>query len=732
MLPGKGARRARTAGKPGQMAGKVPVIMQMEALECGAACLAMIAAYYGKWVPLEQVRADCGVSRDGSKASNVVRAARAYGFEASGFRMQPEALRSQGVFPCIVHWNFSHFVVCRGFKGGKVHLNDPARGEVTVTEEEFDAAFTGVMLRFVPGPDFQPSGKPRSVWEFVGPRLQGSRAALAFVAITAAVTAVVGIINPALSQVFMDRLLGGKNPEWLYPFIALLIAVGAVRIVVEVLNAMYLLRLEGKMAVVSNSSFMWKVLHLPMEFFSQRMAGDLSARAATNTTIAASLVKQLAPLLLNFVLLVLYAVVMVAYSPLLAAIGIASVVINLGMARLISAKRVNVTRVQMRDAGKLAAATVSGIEMVETIKAAGAEGGYFERWAGFQAGFNTQQVRFARLGQRLGLVPQLVMQVTNTAVLMTGVYLVLQGQFTVGMILAFQGYLSQFMAPASTLTSVMQTLQEMRTDMERIEDVMRYPDDPAFSQAPLDRAASCEKLKGAVHMEGVTFGYSRLEEPLIKDFDLDVESGRSVAFVGPSGCGKSTLAKLVSGLFRPWSGAVSFDGSPMDEVPREVLIGSVAVVDQDIVLFNDTIANNIRLWDTSIEDYEVILAARDAGIHEVIMQRDGGYNAVLSEGGRDLSGGQRQRLEIARVLAQDPTVLIMDEATSALDAKTEQEVMSAVRKRGITCIVVAHRLSTVRDCDEIVVLDKGRVVERGTHEELCERGGMYLQLVTQE
>ena len=686
MLPGKGARRARTAGKPGQMAGKVPVIMQMEALECGAACLAMIAAYYGKWVPLEQVRADCGVSRDGSKASNVVRAARAYGFEASGFRMQPEALRSQGVFPCIVHWNFSHFVVCRGFKGGKVHLNDPARGEVTVTEEEFDAAFTGVMLRFVPGPDFQPSGKPRSVWEFVGPRLQSSRAALAFVAITAAVTAVVGIINPALSQVFMDRLLGGKNPEWLYPFIALLIAVGAVRIVVEVLN----------------------------------------------TTIAASLVKQLAPLLLNFVLLVLYAVVMVAYSPLLAAIGIASVVINLGMARLISAKRVNVTRVQMRDAGKLAAATVSGIEMVETIKAAGAEGGYFERWAGFQAGFNTQQVRFARLGQRLGLVPQLVMQVTNTAVLMTGVYLVLQGQFTVGMILAFQGYLSQFMAPASTLTSVMQTLQEMRTDMERIEDVMRYPDDPAFSQAPLDRAASCEKLKGAVHMEGVTFGYSRLEEPLIKDFDLDVESGRSVAFVGPSGCGKSTLAKLVSGLFRPWSGTVSFDGSPMDEVPREVLTGSVAVVDQDIVLFNDTIANNIRLWDTSIEDYEVILAARDAGIHEVIMQRDGGYNAVLSEGGRDLSGGQRQRLEIARVLAQDPTVLIMDEATSALDAKTEQEVMSAVRKRGITCIVVAHRLSTVRDCDEIVVLDKGRVVERGTHEELCERGGMYLQLVTQE
>ena len=398
-------------------------------------------------------------------------------------------------------------------------------------------------------------------------------------------TAVVGIINPALSQVFMDRLLGGKNPEWLYPFIALLIAVGAVRIVVEVLNAMYLLRLEGKMAVVSNSSFMWKVLHLPMEFFSQRMAGDLSARAATNTTIAASLVKQLAPLLLNFVLLVLYAVVMVAT----AAVGRhrhsvggdkpGHGALDLGEARECDARA---------DARCGQAGRRHGFRHRNggNHQGAGAEGGYFERWAGFQAGFNTQQVRFARLGQRLGLVPQLVMQVTNTAVLMTGVYLVLQGQFTVGMILAFQGYLSQFMAPASTLTSVMQTLQEMRTDMERIEDVMRYPDDPAFSQAPLDRAASCEKLKGAVHMEGVTFGYSRLEEPLIKDFDLDVESGRSVAFVGPLGCGKSTLAKLVSGLFRPWSGAVSFDGSPMDEVPREVLTGSVAVVDQDIVLFN--------------------------------------------------------------------------------------------------------------------------------------------------
>lgn len=723
---------SRKTNAPGRYAGKVPVVMQMEALECGAACLAMITAYYGKWIPLEQVRLDCGVSRDGSKASNMVRAARSYGFEASGFRMQPQTLRTKGVFPCIVHWNFNHFVVCRGFKGHKVYLNDPGRGEVVISDTEFDQAFTGVMMRFTPGSTFKPSGRPRSVWEFVGPRLRGSRTALLFVAITAAITAVVGIIDPALSQVFIDRLLTGKNPEWLYPFIDLLVVVGVVRMVVEVLSSLYLLRLEGKMAVVSNSSFMWKVLHLPMEFFSQRLAGDLSTRAATNTTIATSLVQQLAPLLLNFVLLILYAAVMVAYSPLLASIGIASVVINLVMARVISAKRVNVTRVQMRDAGRLAAATVSGIEMVETIKAAGAEGGYFERWAGYQAGFNTQQVRFARLDQRLGLVPDLIIQITNAVILMTGVYLVLQGQFSVGMILAFQGYLTQFMTPATTLTTTMQTIQEMRTDMERIEDVMRYPNDLAFSHTPLDPCASCEKLKGAVHMEAITFGYSRLDPPLIENFTLDVEPGHSVAFVGSSGCGKSTLAKLVSGLYRPWSGEISFDGVALQEIPREILTGSVAVVDQDIVLFNDTIASNIRLWDTSIEDYEVILAARDAGIHDVVMSREGGYATLLSEGGRDLSGGQRQRLEIARVLAQDPTVLVMDEATSALDAKTEKEVMSAVRKRGLTCIIVAHRLSTIRDCDEIIVLDNGKVVQRGTHEQLCEQGGKYLELVSQE
>ena len=731
--PGDSGGPAASKVRPvGVMAGKVPQVMQMEALECGAACLTMIAAYYGKWVPLEQVRKDCGVSRDGSSALNVVKAARGYGLDARGYRYEPEQLRERATFPCIVHWNFNHFVVCRGFKGDKVYLNDPARGECVVDAETFDRSFTGICLCMQPGPDFVPGGAPASIRQFAMERLRGSLPALVFVALTAAITSVLGIVNPALSQVFTDQLLTGKNPSWFGAFIAILVVVAVIQIIISALNAIYLLRVEGKMSVVSNATFFWKVLHLPMEFFSQRMAGDISSRASSNSQVASGMVGQLAPLVVNFAMLVVYLVIMVSYSPLLASIGLVATSLNIVVARVISAKRVNITRVQMRDQANLSGATMAGIDMIETLKASGAEAGFFQRWAGYQASANAQSVKYARLNQFLGLVPQMVTSAANIAVLVVGVWLVMQGHFTIGAVLAFQGYLSQFVAPAQSLISTMQSFQEMRTDMERIQDVLDYEDDPLCQAPTLAEGAPCNKLRGGVRMEHVTFGYSRLARPLISDFSIDVKPGGSVAFVGASGCGKSTLAKLISGLYQPWEGTISFDGTPAAQIPREILAGSLAVVDQDIVLFNDTIANNIRLWDESIEDYEVILAARDAGIHDVIMGREGGYEHQLLEGGRDLSGGQRQRLEIARALVQDPTILIMDEATSALDAQTEQEVMHAIKKRGVTCVVIAHRLSAIRDCDEIVVLDRGRVVERGTHDELFAAGGVYARLVAQE
>lgn len=478
---------------------------------------------------------------------------------------------------------------------------------------------------------------------------------------------------------------------------------------------------------------MWKVLHLPMAFFSQRMAGDIQQRQNANAAIAGSMVKVLAPLAIDAALMLFYLIVMFRYSVLLTLMGVASIVINLSLSRLIAKKRVNITRVQQRDEGKLAGATVAGIEMIETIKSSGAENGFFERWAGYQASVNTQKVRYEKLSQYLGALPSLVSSVTNSAVMMAGVWLTINGEFTAGMILAFQGFLTEFGEPAMTLVSAGQTIQEMRTDMERVEDVMQYPEDAVYGpETQLRDDVEYDKLSGSVVMRGVTFGYSRLAEPLIEDFDLTLKPGSRVALVGASGCGKSTIAKLIAGLYQPWSGEILFNGKPINEIDRSVFTGSLAVVDQDIILFEDTIANNIKMWDSSIEDFEMILAARDASLHEDIMQREGGYNCRLAEGGKDLSGGQRQRLEIARVLAQDPTIIILDEATSALDARTEYEVVRSINERGITCIVVAHRLSTIRDCDEIIVLDHGKVTERGTHEELYALGGAYTRLISNE
>lgn len=711
-------------------AAKVPVVMQMEALECGAASLTMILAYYGKWVPLEQVRADCGVSRDGSNAKNVLKAARSYGLVAKGYRYEPEDLKKNGKFPCIIHWNFNHFLVLNGFKGNKAYLNDPAKGNYAVSMETFDESFTGICLMFEPGEDFQPGGKPKSMLAFAKKRLIGAGAAVAFVILTTVITSLIGIIQPAFSRIFLDRLLTAENPDWLYPFLGALVLMAVVQLIMAWIQAVWSMRINGKMSVTGSASFMWKVLRMPMEFFSQRMAGDIQQREGSNASIAGNLVNTFAPLALNTIMMVFYLVVMLRYSWILTLVGIGSIFVNMIVARLISKKRINITRVQMRDAGKLAGASVAGIEMIETIKASGAENGYFEKWAGYQASVNTQKVKFSRLNQYLGLIPSFVSELSGTAVLIIGVWLTMQGEFTVGMIMAFQGFLESFLAPAEQLISAGQTLQEMRTEMERVEDVMEYPADVEFPEGQED--VEYDKLTGLLEMKNVTFGYSRLAAPLIENFNLTLKPGSRVAFVGPSGCGKSTLSKLISGLYKPWSGEILFDGKPISAIDRSVFTGSLAVVDQDIILFEDTIANNIKMWDSSIEDFEMIMAARDAKLHEDIMQREGGYQYKITEGGKDFSGGQRQRMEIARVLAQDPTIIIMDEATSALDAKTEYEVVNSIKERGITCIVVAHRLSTVRDCDEIIVMDNGKVVERGTHEQLYALGGAYTKLVSND
>lgn len=709
---------------------KVPVVMQLEALECGAACLCMILAYYNKWIPLEQVREDCGVSRDGSNARNILKAARYYGLEAKGYRYEPESLKAQGSFPCIIHWNFNHFVVLNGFKGGKALLNDPAKGTYAVSMEDFDDAFTGICLQFAPTEAFVPSGKPKSTLSFAAKRLQGTGPAITFTVLTGMIAALMAFLQPAFSRVFLDHLLSGKDLAWTGPFLLFLGAFNLIEIVISALQAVYSLRINGKMAAVGNATYMWKILKLPMKFYSQRMSGDIQERQASNAEIANSLIGTFGPLLLNTVMMVFYLVVMLRYNIMLTIIGLASIAINTLVSRFISKKRINITRVAMRDSAKLTSATIAGIEMIETIKSSGAENGYFKKWSGYQASVNSQQVKYLKLNQYLGMIPLFVTTLANNAVLFLGVWLAMQNQFTVGMIMAFQGFLTAFMTPAATLISAGQTLQEMRTQMERVDDVMEYPDDKVFEEG--DPSGEMKKLSGNIELKHVTFGYSPLADPLIKDFNMTVTPGECVAIVGASGCGKSTISKLIAGLYHPWKGEILFDGKPMNKISKNVFRGSVAVVDQEIILFEDTIANNIKMWDNSIEDFEMILAAHDAQIHDDIMLRPKGYQHKLIEGGKDFSGGQRQRIEMARALAQEPTIIILDEATSALDARTEYEAVKAIRNRGITCIVIAHRLSTIRSCDEIIVMDHGEIKDRGTHKELMENSRIYHDLVSAE
>ena len=689
---------------------KVPVVMQMEALECGAASLAMILAYYEKWVPLEQVRLDCGVSRDGSNARNILRAARSYGLTAKGYRYEPEGLKANGKFPCIIHWNFNHFVVLNGFRGNKAVLNDPAKGTYSVPMQTFDDSFTGICLFFEPAEGFTPEGKPQSMLQYAKKRLVGAGTAIAFVTLTTVISSLLGIVTPAFSRIFLDRLLTGENPEWLMPFTLALAGISVLQLIVAWIQAVYSLRINGKLAMVGNTTFLWKVLHMPMAFFSQRMAGDIQGRQNANAMIAEQLVGTLAPLALNAAMMVFYLVVMLRYSVLLTLIGLVSILANLVLSSVISKKRINLTRVQMRDAGKLAGTTVAGIEMIETIKASGAENGFFEKWAGYQASVNTSQVRFQRMNQLLGLLPALVSSICSTAVLMTGVFLAMQGSFTVGMIMAFQGFLSSFLSPATTLISAGQTLQEMRTDMERIEDVMRYPDDDIFAEDGGDESTEYGKLSGSIELKNVTFGYSRLAEPLIRDFNLTLRPGDRVAFVGASGCGKSTIANMLLSLIKPDSGTIEIDGTI-----------------QIIFQHPETSLDPAKKIGYSLEEPMIIhkmydKAGRKIRVKELLDLVDLGEE-LLDRYPHQISGGEAQRIMIARALSLDPKILILDEPTSMLDVSVQAQVMTLLKelqeKLGLSYLFISHDLDVVRwFCDEIAVMEEGKFVETGRTEDV--------------
>lgn len=702
---------------------KVPVVVQMETVECGAACLSMILAYYGKWLSLEQLRTDCGVSRDGSNARCIVQAARRHGLDAHGYRADISHLEHMA--PAIIHWNYNHFVVFKGFDGGLAYINDPGIGSIAVSMEDFNRSYTGVAITASPTDQFKPQGHQTSILHYVRENIRGVSDAFIFTLIMGILTAFAGMLYPLFSQVFMDDIITGKNEEWTVPFFVGMGALVVFHFLLAFLDNVYGRRFSGSMSLKGNTRFLWHALNLPMEFFAQRYVGDIVQRQSLNETITTTLVRILAPYAINILLLIVYVVVMARYSFLLTLMGLMSVALNIYVVRKESELRNNLSRAMEQTEGKFYGITMSCVDNIESIKAAGAERKFFEFWAGYFARRNNQEVLF----EARSFSPYVFGHVANALVLILGAALILYGDFSIGMLMAFQGFMAEFMRPAMGLMQGSTTVIELRSQMERIDDVIAYPTEKWSDDA---NEAHGAKMGGMFEMKNVTFGYSPTSEPLIKDFSMKLEPGKSVALVGTSGCGKSTIAKLVAGLYEPWSGDILFDGRKRSEISHEEYVNSVAVIDQNVVLFDDTISENLKMWDHSIEDFTMTMACIDSGIRNDIISRPRGFNTKLVKGGGNFSGGQRQRMEIATALAREPILLVMDEATSALDTMAEREVMQNIRQCGASLIVIAHRLSTVRDCDEIIVMDHGQIAERGTHDELMSRDGIYKKLMTND
>jgi NHLM bacteriocin system ABC transporter peptidase/ATP-binding protein len=701
----------------------------MEAVECGAAALAMVLGHHGRHVPLEELRIACGVSRDGSRTGNLLKAARSYGMTAKGMQMDTAAL-AEVAAPAVLFWEFNHYVVYDGpgRRLGRrgVHVNDPAKGRRFVPMEDFDTSFTGVVLVMEPGPGFRRGGRRPGALAALPARLRGTAGALPAAVLASLLLVLVGAAVPALSRTYIDTFLIGGQTSLLGVLFA---SMGACVLLTGVLTWLQqgnLLRGRIISSTLSSARFLRHLLRLPVTFFSQRGPADLVQRLESNDSVAETLSRDLASAGVDAVVVVLYAVLLHTYDPQLTAVGIGVALLNVVAMRVVVRLRATRTAKLRADSARLTNTAYSGLQLIETMKATGGEDGYFRRWAGQHAVTLEEQQRLGVPTAWLGVVAPTLATVNSALILWIGGMRAVEGHISVGLLVAFQALVTRFTAPLTRLNGVAGRIQDFAADVARLKDVENFRPDPLHARGGED---STRRLSGHVELDDVTFGYSPLDEPLLSGFDLTVAPGRQVALVGGSGSGKSTVARLLAGLYTPWEGVIRIDGQRLEDIPRGALAASVSFVDQDVFLFEGTVRDNVALWDPSVPDEAVVDALRDAALYDVVMRRPGGIHSVVEQDGRNFSGGQRQRLEIARALARRPSILVLDEVTSALDAETELVVMDNLRRRGCACVVIAHRLSTVRDSDEIVVLRHGVIVERGTHRQLLAAGGSYARLV---
>ncbi len=715
---------------------RTPTVLQIEAVECGAAALGMMLGYHGRIVPLAELRQACGVSRDGSSAANVVAAARNYGMDAKGFKKTIEKLQELTP-PYIIFWQFDHFLVVEGFVKDRVYVNDPASGPRHMTLAEFDRGYTGIVLVMRPGEQFQKGGMKKSVVRTLRNRLQGSIPALLYCVFAGFLLVLPNLALPVFSQIFIDNVLTQNRLNWLWPLLLGLLLTIGLQAVLTALQLKHLRRLKIKLAVSMSSRFIWHVLRLPISFYGQRFPGEISSRVSINDQVSDILTGRLTTTIISMVMVVFYAAIMLWYNWILTVVVICLAIANVVVLQWVARQRVDANLKTAQNYGKVNGVAIAGLQGIETLKASGLESDFFARWAGYYTKATNAQQELNLTNQQLNLLPSLLTALSTVFLLVIGGWQVIQGSLTIGMLLAFQLLMRNFLEPVNSLIRFGSTLQDLEGSLVRLDDVLDNETDPALNAEDQDQKAmlihpTIGRLEGAIELHNVTFGYSKVTPPLIQGFNLTIQPGQRVALIGGSGSGKSTLAKLVAGLYEPWEGEIRFDGVPADQIPRSVITDSIAVVDQDILLFADTIRANLTLWDLTVPDRALEKACQDAAIYDIVLSIPGGFDALLIEGAANLSGGQRQRLEIARALVNQPSILIMDEATSALDSETEKIIDQNLRRRGCTCLIVAHRLSTIRDCDEIIVLDRGKVIQRGTHEELWQAGGYYANLISSE
>jgi NHLM bacteriocin system ABC transporter peptidase/ATP-binding protein len=709
---------------------RTPTLIQMEATECGAASLGIVLGYYGRTVPLEKLREECGVSRDGSSAVNILKVARTYGMLASGHKKELETL-TELPLPLILFWEFNHFLVLEGISKDRYCLNDPATGPRSVDRRTMDESFTGIALSITPGPDFEPGGERRSPWRPLLRRLAGAREAVIFALLTGVGLVIPGLLEPAFRQVFTDDVISGGQAGWMYPLSLFMAVTAIVAFALSHLQTTALRNQEITMSVIHSGSFLLHLLRLPYTFFQQRYAGELGNRVALNDLVAQRLTRELSSTFLQCITAVFFGCMLAVYSPFMAVVALAASAFLAGVSSLIQRRRADLNERMSMEAGKFAGLALGGIRVIETIKSFGGENTQFVRLAGQLTKLENATMELASCD---AVIVPLLPTVTSLAmafVLYIGGLDVMNGAMTLGMLLAAQTLMLQTLTPVTNLAQLWNTCQDAQASVARLEDVLNYPCSPArpsLEMGAMKRVPSV-RLSGRLEIEKLTFGYSPLSPALVEDFSLTLVPGARVALVGSSASGKSTIAKLIGGLLVPWSGRILLDGRPIGEIPGELLRASMSSVDQDVMLCEGTVLENLTLWDHTIPREQVIQAARDADIHEEIASRSGGYDSIVEENGRNFSGGQKQRLEIARSLVRNPSLLVLDEATSALDPPMEERIDRALRKRGCTCLIIAHRLSTIRDCDEIVVLERGRVLERGTHDVLMARGGRYAELI---